>query len=158
MSLPSPRIETIGAKYFVGIRLPMSFAANRTAELWQTFMPLRGRIENRVSAELYSLQVYPPALTMETSFEKWALAEVAEGAPAPEGMESFRLEGGQYAVFQYKGHPAAAQPFFEEIFQVWLPASGYVLDDRPHFEILGAAYRNNHPDSEEEVWIPVKKN
>jgi AraC family transcriptional regulator len=38
-----------------------------------------------------------------------------------------------------------------------LPASGYELDDRPHFEILGERYKNNDPDSEEELWFPVRK-
>jgi len=26
-----------------------------------------------------------------------------------------------------------------------------------HFELLGEKYKNNHPDSEEEVWIPIKE-
>ena len=26
----------------------------------------------------------------------------------------------------------------------------------PHFEILGAQYKNNEPDSEEEIWIPIQ--
>lgn len=156
MTLPVPRIENPGVKYFVGLRLSMSFAQNRTPELWKAFMTLRHRIKTPVSTDLYSLQIYPEVLTPTTVFEKWALAEVPEGTPAPEGMKSFRLEGGQYAVFPYKGHPAAAQPFFEEIFRVWLPASAYSLDNRPHFEVLGIGYRNNDPDSEEEVWIPVR--
>jgi AraC family transcriptional regulator len=46
---------------------------------------------------------------------------------------------------------------FEYIFRVWLPASEYLLDDRPHFEILGAKYKDNDPESEEEIWIPVQK-
>ena len=32
----------------------------------------------------------------------------------------------------------------------------YTLDDRPHFEILGEKYKNQDPDSEEELWIPIK--
>jgi AraC family transcriptional regulator len=32
----------------------------------------------------------------------------------------------------------------------------YELDDRPHFEILGDKYKNNDPNSEEEIWIPIK--
>jgi AraC family transcriptional regulator len=43
------------------------------------------------------------------------------------------------------------------MFREWLPASGYELDDRPHFEILGERYKNNDPDSEEELWFPVRK-
>jgi AraC family transcriptional regulator len=34
--------------------------------------------------------------------------------------------------------------------------SAYDLDNRPHFEILGEKYKNESPDSEEELWIPVK--
>jgi AraC family transcriptional regulator len=42
------------------------------------------------------------------------------------------------------------------IFNTWLPKSGYQLDRRPHFEILGEKYKNNNPDSEEEIWIPIQ--
>ena len=42
------------------------------------------------------------------------------------------------------------------IFNDWLPSSKYVLDTRPHFAVMGSKYRNNDPDSEEELWIPVK--
>jgi AraC family transcriptional regulator len=38
----------------------------------------------------------------------------------------------------------------------WLPNSAYALDDRPHFEALGEQYKNNDPNSEEEIWIPIK--
>jgi AraC family transcriptional regulator len=31
----------------------------------------------------------------------------------------------------------------------------FEVDDRPHFEILGIRYRNNDPNSEEEIWIPI---
>ena len=37
-----------------------------------------------------------------------------------------------------------------------MPASEYILDKRPHFEILGEKYKNDDPASEEEVWIPVR--
>jgi AraC family transcriptional regulator len=39
----------------------------------------------------------------------------------------------------------------------WLPSSDYVLDNRPHFEILGEKYKINDPESEEKIWIPVRK-
>jgi AraC family transcriptional regulator len=38
-----------------------------------------------------------------------------------------------------------------------LPDSQYLLDKRPHFEILGKKYKHNHPNSQEEVWIPIKE-
>ena len=73
----------------------------------------------------------------------------------PAGMKSFLLEGGLYAVFDYKG--SSADPsIFQNIFSQWIPSSPYRVDDRPHFEVLGAKYKNNDPESEEEIWIPIR--
>jgi AraC family transcriptional regulator len=71
-------------------------------------------------------------------------------------MESFELPGGLYAVFLYRGDARSASVFFQYIFGTWLPNSGYEPDDRPHFEVLGEKYKNNDPDSEEQIWIPIK--
>jgi AraC family transcriptional regulator len=69
-------------------------------------------------------------------------------------MEDFELPGGRYAVFSYRGSSADPAPF-THIYSEWLPQSGYALDDRPHFEVLGPKFKPNHPDSEEEIWIPI---
>jgi len=37
------------------------------------------------------------------------------------------------------------------IFSDWLPKSDYELDEKPHFEILGEKYKNDDPNSEEEI-------
>jgi AraC family transcriptional regulator len=71
-------------------------------------------------------------------------------------METFTLTSGLYAVFQYKGTANEAAGTFQYILGTWLPNSEYTLDSRPHFEILGEKYKNNDPDSEEEIWIPIK--
>jgi AraC family transcriptional regulator len=52
--------------------------------------------------------------------------------------------------------PATDVSTFEYIFARWLPASGYALDGRPHFEVLPADYRPLDPDAREEIWIPVR--
>jgi len=39
----------------------------------------------------------------------------------------------------------------------WLPNSGYELDNRPDFEILGAKYINCNTVSEEDICTPIKK-
>ena len=58
-------------------------------------------------------------------------------------------------IFDYKGSSTDTS-IFQYIFRTWLPSSSYQLDDRPHFEVLGAKYKNNDPESEEEIWIPIK--
>jgi len=71
-------------------------------------------------------------------------------------METFTIPAGMYAVFLYKGTPAEFGPTFNYIFNTWLPGSAYEADDRPHFEVLGEKYKNNDPESEEEIWVPIR--
>ncbi|PIB34211.1 AraC family transcriptional regulator [Reichenbachiella sp. 5M10] len=155
-----PRIEQLEEKKLVGVRLKMSMANNRTGQLWGSFMPRRSEIKNSLTKDVVSMQIYDAThflnFNPQREFEKWATTEVSDFGMIPEGMESFVLPGGAYAVFDYKGS-SADHSVFEYIFGRWLPNSRYELDDRPHFEVLGAKYKNNDPDSEEEIWIPIKR-
>ena len=156
-----PTLKTLSPKLLVGKRIQTSLTNNKTFELWRSFMPRRKEITNPVGTDLYSMQVYKdPAyfknFNPDTVFEKWAVIEVTDFNSIPEDMEGSTLPGGLYAVFIYKGPATAAGKFFRYIYATWLPASAYVLDDRPHLEILGEKYKNQDPDSEEEVWIPVR--
>jgi len=155
------RIELSREKKLIGIRHKMGMAENKTRELWQRFMPRRQEIRNNLTQELISMQLFPPSFNFmdfdpEASFEKWAAVEVSDFDQVPQGMETFILQSGLYAVFEHKGGPATGYTTFRNIFENWLPASGYDVDNRPHFELLGEKYRNNDPESEEEIWIPVR--
>ena len=154
------RIELLAEKKLVGIRMKMTFSENKTGDLWRSFMPRRKEVMNNLGTELYSMQIYPHLFfdnfNPNGEFEKWAAVEVKRFDTIPDGMEAFTLPGGTYAVFLYKGAASAAAGTFEYIFKSWLPGSDYTLDNRPHFEILGEKYRNESPDSEEELWIPIK--
>ena len=92
---------------------------------------------------------------LDKKFEKWAAIEVLDFDAVPKDMESYLLTGGLYAVFCFKGSNLDTK-IFQYIFGTWLPSSNYLLENRPHFEILGEKYKNNDPSSEEEIWIPVK--
>ena len=122
-------------------------------------MPRRKEIQNIVGTDLYSIQVYDPlyfnAFNPHKEFEKWAAIEVNHFNTVPDEMETFVLAGGLYAVFLHKGL-STDNSTFQYIYATWLPHAEYLLDDRPHFEILGAKYKNNDPHSEEEIWIPIK--
>lgn len=100
-------------------------------------------------------QGYFSAFNPEEEFEKWAAKEVADYNDVPDDMETFTLQGGLYAVFDYKG--SSSDPsIFSYIFGTWIPDAEFVLDDRPHFEVLGEKYRNEDPESEEQIYIPVR--
>ena len=153
-----PRIELLPAKKLIGKRVIMSWENNKTPELWKSFMTRRKEIKSNLDINLYSLNVYPPGYFQQfspaTEFEKWAAVEVNDFNTVPDDMQTLELAGGPYAIFLYKGSSNDTK-IFEYIFQDWLPNSEYLLDARPHFEILGEKYKNCADDSEEEICIPV---
>ena len=156
----NPEIKTLTEKKLIGKRIIMSFAENKTFELWRSFMPRRNEIINPISYDLFSIQLYDSSFNFNESdlhktFEKWAAVEVSDFDIIPDGMETFTLQNGLYAIFYYKGLNTDTR-IFQTIFGTWLPNSEYVLDARPHFEILGEKHKNNDPNSEEEIWIPIK--
>jgi AraC family transcriptional regulator len=156
-----PRIELIQEKKLVGKRLSMSFTVNRTYQLWSSFMPRRKEIKNNTGTELYSLEIYPPLFfndfDPETSFEKWAAIEVTDFNNVPDGMETLVLPAGLYAVFTHHGPASEGPKTYDHIFRTWLPAADYLLDNRPHFALMGEKYKQDAADTEEEIWIPVSR-
>jgi len=157
----NPVIKISAEKKLIGKQLKMSLADNKTFELWRGFMPRRKEIRNNLTNDLFSMQVYDKSFDFrkfdhEATFEKWAAIEVSNFDMIPEKMESYSLPEGLYAVFMYKGAASQGADMFRYIFGTWLPGSDYLLDNRPHFEILGEKYKHEDPESEEEIWIPIK--
>jgi len=153
------RVEVLKDKVLVGQSVMMSLINNKTGLLWGQFAPRIKEIQNRISEDKISMQVYPlgyyESFNPNTEFEKWASVEVSDFENIPNEMKSFILKGGLYAVFDYKGSSADSS-IFQYIYSEWIPNSIYVVDDRPHFEVLGPKYKNEDPDSEEEIWIPIR--
>ena len=138
----------------------MSYSDNRTFELWRTFMPRRPEIQKESGSNLYSVEVYDQkffdAFNPERKFEKWAAIEVAEFDKVPDGMETMILPRGLYAIFLHKGPASTGVKTYEYIFKAWLPNSDWMLDNRPHFALMGEKYKREDPSSEEDIWIPIK--
>lgn len=158
----SVEIETLAEKKMVGYSEQMSLAEDTTIKLWQKLMPQRKDIKNTISKDLYSLQIYPIGFFDDFNphkiFEKWALVEVENFENLLETMQTFILKAGLYAHFTNKGDAKKFEENLNDFYTHWLPASGYTLDEeRPHFEVLGEKYQHQHANSEEEVWIPIKK-
>jgi AraC family transcriptional regulator len=157
-----PKIETFKETKLVGKKIKMSFANNKTVELWQSFSPRRKEIKNSINSDLYSVEIYPDTkffkeFNPKIEFEKWAAIEVSDFDSIPDEMEKLIIPKGQYAVFHYRGKPSGAQETFRFIYGTWLPNSEYEMDDRPYFALMGDKYKGEALDSEEEFWIPIKK-
>lgn len=156
----NPRIEIVPEKKFVGKRLTMSFSDNKTPELWRRFMPRRREIVGIPGRKLYSIEVYPAdffdEFDPENKFEKWAAVEVTNFDKVSLEMEKLVSPEGLYAVFVHGGTAADGVKTYQNIFINWLPNSEFAADLRPHFAVMGEKYKNDDPNSEEEIYIPIK--
>lgn len=155
-----PTIQQFSSRTFIGLNVKMSLIDNRTSDLWRTAISLKpdaGQLENN---NAYSIECYPTdyfnTFTPEKKFEKWAAFLQKKDIPIKSPFSSITIPDGLYAVFHYKGSSANAFALFNYIFNTWLPNSDYTLDHRPHFAVMGEKYKNNHPSSEENIWIPIK--
>ena len=151
----NPRLVTISEKNLIGIKSSMHHGEyGYIIALWKRFMPRKKEIKNCLNAELIAIQVYDDFNAMEKPFEIWACAEALNFEIIPEGMTSITITKSDYAVFVHKGMDAAVT--YQKIMIEWLPTSGYEIDNRPHFQVMGSKYINGSPDSEEDFYVPVK--
>lgn len=159
--IPASEIKILPATELIGMKVEMSLIANKTGELWRNFMPRRKEIQNPASTDLYSIEIYKNTdyfkeFDPARMFEKYAAVPVSRLNQVPDGMEEISLPAGKYAVFNYKGDSSQVGDFYRQIFEKWLPQSGYSLASRPHFAVMGDKYKNADPESEEEIWIPIQ--
>jgi AraC family transcriptional regulator len=153
------RIEKLNEKKLLGKNTTISFQNNTTVALWKSFMPRKSEIKNRKGEAYYSVEIFEKFFERfdpSIEFEKWACVEVSDHGTIPEGMQALTVSPGAYAVFVHKGLPLEGERTYNYIFREWMPASEYTVDQRPHFAVMGEKYKNDSPDSEEEIWIPVK--
>ena len=155
-----PRIEMLSETLLIGKKTIMSFSDNKTVELWRSFSPRLREIKNPAGNELYSVEIYNDThffnhFDPAKEFEKWAAIAVKNFDSVPEEMDKLILPKGPYAVFPYRGKSSDAQKVLQYIYGIWLPGSEYDMDNRPYFALMGEKYKGEHPDSEEEFWVPI---
>jgi len=155
------RIENIAEIKLAGMKANMQMSDNKTFELWHKFMSHKKYILNNISEDLYSVQLFNPELKLEnfnqnTYFTKWAAIEVADFETIEPFFETLIIPNSMYASYLFIGTPDQFPASFQQFISNWLMPSQYILDERPHFQIMGKNYRNNDPNSEEMVFIPIK--
>jgi len=155
-----PQLKTIDERYFVGKWMKMTYTNNPTIALWESFMPHEHVVENRKEDNYYTIEVYSDDDSFENfdpdqEFVKWATVEVEDLDDVPDEMESIKVPAGLYAVFTHNGPVTKGSKAYQHIFETWLPQSKYSLDNRPHIALMEDKHDSEHPEVEEEIWIPV---
>lgn len=156
-----PRIIDFTEVRLIGLRSRMSFANDRTSELWREFRPLSSSIAGRIGSDMYSVKVYDASYSFSSfdpaaEYDKWAAVAVTDSAEVGDGMESLIVPEGMCVEFVHIGPASSAPRTFGYIFGEWLPGSGYELDLRPHFEILPEGYDPFAKNATERVLIPIR--
>lgn len=156
------RITSTQEFSLAGLSSRSSVSTNKTQKLWSSFMPRLGEVVDRLGNEFYSVEVYDnlgyfKAFDPTKYFEKWAMVKVRSIDNLPKNMKSLTIPSGDYAVFEYKGKPSEAFQAYQYIFGEWMAKSEYSLDLRPHFSLMGEKYLGENKNSEEEIWIPIRK-
>jgi AraC family transcriptional regulator len=153
-----PELITLPQTHLVGMSARMSRSEDQTPNLWRSFMPRRNEVDQRTNQNYISMQIYPDGPSQvadpQATFIKWAAVAVTTDGQVPQGMQRYELSGGLYAVFHHHG-PATDLSTIMFIFQTWLPASEYRLDDREHFEILPENYKPLDANAFEDIYIPI---
>jgi AraC family transcriptional regulator len=152
----TPKLIDCAEKFVIGMSSKMKQNEyHKITELWQGFMPRKKEIENIISNEVIAIQIYPEDMDLNPgAYEIWACAEVEKVTEIPNEMRAFTISSGTYAVFHLKGIDIYG--LYQQIMTDWLPTSGYNIDNRPHFQVMGDMYKNGSPDSEEDVYVPIK--
>ena len=116
-------------------------------------MPNKFKITNTINEELIALQYYGDFNDTNQPYDIMACAEVSDLNDIPDELIGFTIPTGDYAVFVLKGMDAGG--LYRKILSEWLPDSDYVIDDRPHFQVMGKKYINGSEKSEEDFYIPI---
>lgn len=83
--------------------------------------------------------------------------EVASFNGLPAELKKMTLKPQRYAVFPHVGHASAISGTWMEIFDSWLPKSGYEVVAAPSFECYGEEFDPAVAVGHVEIWIPVSK-
>jgi AraC family transcriptional regulator len=154
----SPRITHSPKLPLAGLHQPMTLYSDQSVQLWTRFMNLFMKENYRLGPNKYNVHLYPDDyftnFDPSKEFIKWAAAE--HRGDIPPTLEELEVPEGLYAVFIHNGPAATAFKTFEYIFQVWLPKSEYIIDQRPHFEVMDPNYQKDSENATEELWVPIK--
>lgn len=161
-----PQILEKPALNVIGLEAPFitALAAEATnfqviGPLWQKFFPSVGQIENRIGKEMVGLMYSKPATERSHPHELQYIAAVRVESleKIPKGMVGRSIPAGQFAVFMHRGPIAKIGDTCREIYQVWLPKSGFFHSDIADIEIYDHRFCPDSDDSIMEYWISVRQ-
>ncbi|MBO0410887.1 AraC family transcriptional regulator [Enterococcus hulanensis] len=86
--------------------------------------------------------------------DKWEYVIGVVSEDKAEGFEQYEIPAAKWAIFSGTGPmPGAIQELQTQVFQEWLPTSGFEYDELPDIEL----YLDANPENAQfQVWLPVR--
>lgn len=139
---------------FGGIRRKHTFASMATGipRQWEDFIEL-GKLPGQIGTAGYGAICGGDPKTQ--TMEYMCAVEVGSFDPLPKELGRMRVPAARYAVFLHEGNVATIQRTWQEIFSVWLPASGMQSNNTPDFELYDERFDADTGDGGVEIWLAV---
>ncbi|HOR84856.1 MAG TPA: AraC family transcriptional regulator [Bacillota bacterium] len=158
-----PKVVELPVIKVAGLRGETTLRNNRLRELWDRANSLYTQIPNRIPGgrafgiceacmenTLYSMND-------DVLFTEVAGTEVSSFDGLSEPFVRKVIPGGRYAVFTHRGTLRKLPQTFDYIWGTWFLATGEEMDYREDFELYNERFLGyDHPDSEMDIYIPIK--
>lgn len=122
-------------------------------QLWQSLGPRSGEFENMADDTV----AYGISANMDREsgeFDYVAGFEVSSAEQVPEGMVAFEVPAARYAVFSTT-LPKVGETF-HNAHNTWLPQAGLEPSGGPELELYDEQFDVQDPNSEFDLYIPIK--
>jgi AraC family transcriptional regulator len=123
-------------------------------DLWQRFgTRYFGRVPGQVDKKAYGVC---SNMDDKGNLDYLAGVEVLSLEGLPAELMHFSIAPGRYAVFGHAGHISSIGRTWMDIFETWLPKSGFALAPAPSFECYAEAFDPTIAIGNVEIWIQIK--
>lgn len=146
-----PQIVTKPAFTVVGLQMRVMPGMGNFSQLWERFGPRMMEIAYPKPGAAYGIMDNYDETTGEWDYT--AAVEVIQANGVPEGMVHVTIPAQTYAVFTAK-LPTIGETY-KEIYERWLPQSGYQHAPAPEFEYYEAQFDPSNPNSVMAIYVPI---
>jgi AraC family transcriptional regulator len=119
---------------------------------WQKFVPHLGSVSGQVGRTAYGVMCN---FDDDANFDYTCGVEVADFSRVSPDWSRVRIPAQEYAVFTHRDHISAIRSTWATIWNKWLPESGWVVADAPHYELYGEHFDSVTGRGLVEIWLPL---
>jgi predicted transcriptional regulator YdeE/DNA-binding transcriptional MerR regulator len=152
-----PKFVTKPAMMLVGMKYVGKNQHGEIGAMWGRFDPLIPQVSSHPNPASYGWCGMPDEQVEEGAFEYVAAVETTRADNLPDWAVVRMVPEGTYAVFPHVGPVEGMKNTYHEIYQTWLPQSGYESSAPFDMEVYPDEFHGFTPDSVMYIYLPVKK-